>query len=71
VDPQQDVKQNKGILDKLAFWSSDSKNKPQQYRIQVKEVSDATVVTVQTDTGAPEKSETGTKILTLLYEQLK
>jgi outer membrane protein assembly factor BamC len=71
VDPQKDVKQSKGILDKLAFWDTASTKKPQQFRVQVKEVSDAAVVTVLSDTGAQEKSETGTRILTLLFNELK
>jgi outer membrane protein assembly factor BamC len=73
VDPAKEETQlNKGILDKLLSWSGDSKQaRPQQYRIEVKEAADATRVAVLTATGAPEKSDTGTRILTLLYDQLK
>ncbi|HEX6828846.1 MAG TPA: outer membrane protein assembly factor BamC [Burkholderiales bacterium] len=74
VDPTKDETQlNKGILDKLMSWtSSDSKKaKPQQYRIEVKEAANATRVGVLSATGAPEKSEVGTRILSLLYDQLK
>lgn len=74
VDPAKEETQlNKGILDKLMSWtSSDSKkSKPQQYRIEVKEAADATRVGVLNAAGAPEKSEVGTRILNLLYDQLK
>jgi outer membrane protein assembly factor BamC len=74
VDPAKEETQlNKGILDKLMSWTaSDSKKaKPQQYRIEVKEAADATRIGVLNAAGAPEKSEIGTRILTLLYDQLK
>lgn len=74
VDPAKEETQlNKGILDKLMSWtgSESKKAKPQQYRIEVKEAAEATRVGVLNASGAPEKSEIGTRILTLLYDQLK
>jgi outer membrane protein assembly factor BamC len=73
-DPEADAisKKDKGFLSKLAFWSSDSK-KPQQeqYRVLLKESGDGTKVEIMDKNGQPDKSETGNKILSLLYEQLK
>lgn len=74
VDPEGDgVKEEKGFLSKLAFWKGDgkSKDKPEQYRIQVAASSDGSVVSVLNKDGAPEKSETASRILNLLFEQLK
>ena len=72
IDPESDANSdNKGILSKLAFWRSDPKNTNEQYRILVEEDKDNTEVTVLNKEGKTEKSETATKILNLLYEQLK
>lgn len=74
VDPEADgAKGEKGFLSKLAFWKSGSgdKDKRDQYRILVDASEGGSEVTVLDKDGAPVKSETGTRILTLLYEQLK
>jgi len=73
VDPaKQETQLNKGILDKLFSWTGDSsKSKPEQYRIDVRENADTTQVTVLSAAGAPDKSDAGNRILTLLYDQLK
>jgi len=74
VDPEGDgVKNEKGFLSKLAFWKGDdkSKDKPEQYRIQVSASSDGSVVSVLNKDGALEKSDTASRILNLLFEQLK
>jgi outer membrane protein assembly factor BamC len=74
VDPEADgQKSEKGFLSKLAFWKSDSarKDKREQYRILIADSGNGSEVKVLDKEGAPEKSETGTRILTLLYEQLK
>ena len=73
VDPDVDSrKEDKGMLSKLAFWrSSDAGKKPEQYRIQVRTAGAGSEVKVLNKDGAPEKSSTTSRILNLLYEQLK
>lgn len=73
-DPEAEAvsKKEKGFLSKLAFWNSDSKKPTQeQYRVLLKESGDGTKVEIMDKNGQPDKSETGNKILSLLYEQLK
>jgi outer membrane protein assembly factor BamC len=70
-DPESDgAKKEKGFLEKLAFWKSDTPN-IEQYRITVAEASPRSLVTVQDPNGTPDKSATGEKILSLLRDQLK
>lgn len=74
LDPEAEAlaKKDKGFLGKLAFWNSDSKKASQElYRVQVKEIGEGTKVEVMDKNGQPDKTETGNRILTLLYEQLK
>jgi outer membrane protein assembly factor BamC len=74
IDPGIDNKQadDKGWLSKLKFWgSSNDKNRNEQYRILVKEVTSGAEIDVLNKEGVREKSETATRILTLLYDQLK
>ncbi len=74
IDPGVDNKaaDDKGWLSKLKFWgSSDDKKRQEQYRILVKDVSSGTEVNVLNKEGSREQSETASRILTLLYEQLK
>jgi len=74
IDPEIDIEKQdkKGWLSKLAFWRSDDKKKGQeQYQIQVTEAGDGSQVKLLAKDGATDKSETASKILTLLYEQLK
>jgi len=75
VDPDMDgAKEEKGFLSKLAFWKSNGKNKdnsPEQYRVQVVAGSGGSEVNILNKDGATEKSETATRILNLLFEQLK
>jgi outer membrane protein assembly factor BamC len=58
-------------LAKLAFWKTDEKDKPEQYRIMVVEAAPASVVSVQDPNGAPDKTQNSEKILALLKDQLK
>jgi outer membrane protein assembly factor BamC len=58
-------------LAKLAFWKTDEKDKPEQYRIKVVEAAPASVVSVQDPNGAPDKTQNSEKILALLKDQLK
>ena len=73
IDPEIDNKSadDKGWLSKFKFWGSDSKAKNEQYRILVKNVDSGAEVNVLNKDGAREQSETATRILSLLYEQLK
>ncbi len=71
IDPEVDNKTDKGWLSKLKFWGSDDAKKNERYRILVKESASGTEVDVLDKDGGREKSETGKRILTLLYEQLK
>jgi outer membrane protein assembly factor BamC len=70
ANPDLDPKQ-KGFLDRLAFWKSDDKDKPEQYRVLVSQGNPASVVTVQDPLGAEDHSPNGEKILALLQDQLK
>ena len=74
ADPEIDgKKEEKGFISKLAFWKSDGKNKdkPEQYRIQIVAASGGSEVSVLNKEGSVEKSETASRILNLLLEQLK
>lgn len=75
VDPQADSQsgsKDKGFLSKLEFWkSSKSEIKPQQYRILVQQVGKASEVRVLDKDGKQDNSDTGRRILSLLFGQLK
>jgi outer membrane protein assembly factor BamC len=60
----------KGLLSKLAFWSSDEK-KAKQYRIVLLAQGPETQIIVNNDEGKRENSGTAKRILTLLEEQLR
>ncbi len=62
---------NQGWLDKLQFWKSDEKDKPEQYQIVIAEAAQNSVVVVQDPGGVPDRSPASEKILALLKEQLK
>ena len=71
ADPDTDGgKKEKGFLDKLAFWKTDVE-KVEQYRITVADAVPRSYVSVQDPKGAPDKSATSEKILSLLRDQLK
>jgi outer membrane protein assembly factor BamC len=78
VDPDVDAntgKKDDSFLGKLAFWRSskpDPNNKPEQFRVLVKNApGDSSQVSVLTKDGANDKSDTATRILSLLHTQLK
>jgi len=72
ADPEANSKKNQGMLSKLAFWSSDdSKAKALKYQVRLKGSGDSTVISVFMEDGRPANNETGTRIASLLYEQLK
>ena len=60
-----------GILDKLKFWQSDNKDVVEQYRITVKENAGKSEVRVLDKGGKPDGTTIGTRIVTLLHEQLR
>jgi outer membrane protein assembly factor BamC len=78
VDPDKDAaapknKGDQGFFDKLKFWKGDTpKDKLPQYRIHVADAgASMSQVVVQDSQGAADSSNTGKRILTLLYDQLK
>jgi outer membrane protein assembly factor BamC len=75
VDPELDSRtEAKGLLSKLIFWDTtppDPKSKSDRYRIQVKDVEDGSRVDVLTKDGGPARNQTASRILGLLYEQLR
>lgn len=62
-----------GMLSKLAFWrsSNDVAERGGEYRIRVAGEGDISRVTVLTREGGEDASETATRILTVLHEQLR
>ena len=73
IDPKFDQKtEEKGWLSRLRFWgSSTEKPKAEQYRIEVKNVPAGSQVKVLSKEGAQDTSDTASRILALLYEQLR
>lgn len=74
IDPNTDTKttEKPSWFSKLAFWSSTPKvQSKEQYRILVRDATTGAEVRVLDKDGAREKSDTATRILTLLYDQLK
>ncbi len=70
ANPDLDVKE-KAWVDKLKFWQTDTKDKPEQYRVVVTQADPNSVITVQDPTGTADRSANGDKILALLQDQLK
>lgn len=62
--------EKKGFLSKLKFWG-DEKPKETEYRIKLTSEGERTRVNVLDKSGALDSSETGARILALMYEQLK
>ena len=74
IDPQTDNKSadQGGFFSKLRFWASDKPKPNEQFRIHVKDGEAAGCkVNVLNQDGTPGQSDTASRILTLLYEQLK
>lgn len=69
IDPAEGAKK-KGFLSKL-FKRKKRSSDAFQYRVKLERAAPGTDVSVRDMTGAPEKSRTGNRILSLLYEQLK
>lgn len=64
-------KSAESLIDKLAFWRSNDKDKPEQYQIVVAETAQTSVVSVQDPGGIPDRTAASEKILSLLRDQLK
>ena len=73
IDPDAEAKssQQKGFLDKLAFWRKDDPASRPQYRISVAEAAGNARVQVQGADGKIDNSPTAKRILNLILEQLK
>jgi outer membrane protein assembly factor BamC len=73
ADPEAEMgEKDKGILGRITGWfSSDSKVKAEQYRVQVTQEPNGSQVYVLNKEGAAERSKTAQRILALLHEQLK
>jgi outer membrane protein assembly factor BamC len=73
ADPDADAAKARdaGWLDKLMFWKTDDKDRPEQYRIKVAEEPPKSVVTVQDPKGATDRTPNSERILALLREQLR
>jgi outer membrane protein assembly factor BamC len=74
VDPDgsPSSKKEESWVSKLAFWrSEDTSRFQEQYRIVVAETGGKSQVTVQDKNGAPDKSQTAERMLSLLLNQLK
>ena len=71
-DPNADKPKNtESLIDKLAFWRTNDKDKPEQYQIVVAETQQVSVVSVQDPGGIPDRTSASEKILSLLRDQLK
>jgi len=68
ADPEVE-KDTRGFLTRM--FSSESKVKPEQYRVQISQSGTSSQVNVLTKDGGADKSRTGQRILSLLHEQLK
>ncbi len=73
IDPEAEAKsgQDKGFLDKLAFWRKDDPAAKPQYRVYVAEAAGVSDVQVQGADGKADNSATAKRILGLLLEQLR
>ena len=75
VSPEAETggKKDAGIMSKLAFWRSSTPDaKPEQFRVLVKNApNDGSQVSILDKSGGTDKSESATKILSLLHNQLK
>jgi outer membrane protein assembly factor BamC len=73
VDPDSATTQEKkGFLSKLAFWRSDkAEAKSAKYQVRVGGKGESSEVSVLDESGKAARSDTGSRIVNLLYEQLK
>ena len=78
IDPDADVKTGKtesGFISRtlgaLKFWGNAPARKNEQYQISVRDMDTTAQVNVLSKDGKAEQSATASRILTLLYDQLK
>lgn len=78
IDPEVDVQTKKdepGIIGRtlgaLKFWGNAPAKKNEQYQIAVRDLQETAQVNVLSKDGKPEQSATASRILTLLYDQLR
>ena len=78
IDPETDVQTKKGgegmigrTLGALKFWGDSAPKKSEQYQIAVRDMSTTAQVNVLGKDGKQEQSATASRILTLLFEQLR
>ena len=78
IDPETDVQSKKDgtgmigrTLGALKFWGDSAPKKSEQFQIAVRDMSTSAQVNVLGKDGKQEQSATASRILTLLYEQLK
>ena len=64
-------KNSEGFLEKLQFWKTDEKDKPEQFQIVIAEAAKTSVISVQDPGGTPDRTPASEKILALLKDQLK
>jgi outer membrane protein assembly factor BamC len=70
ADPEANTKKDKGFLSRL-FSSDDAKAKAAKYQVKLAGEGETTRITVNSEDGKPAATETGTRIVSLLFEQLK
>jgi outer membrane protein assembly factor BamC len=74
-DPDADMARKdreKGFISKLlTFWTTDEKEKPEQFRVRVVETAPQSTVSVQDPSGNPDRTQASERILALLRDQLK
>ncbi len=78
IDPETDVQTKKGgegivgrTIGALKFWGDSAPKKSEQFQIAVRDMDAAAQVNVLGKDGKQEQSATASRILTLLYEQLR
>jgi outer membrane protein assembly factor BamC len=72
ADPEANTSKDKGFLSKLAFWRSDDKKaNALRYQVRLKGTQEETALGVYMDDGTSANNETGKRIASLLFEQLK
>ena len=67
INPDADNKTGGGLLSKLLFWRDENADSADQYRVQLSEAGAATEVKVLNKDGTADKSDTSSRILSLLY----
>lgn len=78
IDPESDAQSSKdgtGIIGRtlgaFKFWGGSAVKKNEQYQIAVRDMKETAQVNVLTKDGVQDQSATASRILTLLYDQLK